>query len=119
MQALGGAKNHMLVLPDADLDAVADAAVSAGYGSAGERCMAISVVVAVDPVGDDLVARIADRTGGIRVGDGAKGARPTRVVARPTWDRWSPASTPTGSSTSSARARSRARRSSSTVAAPR
>ena len=55
MQALGGAKNHMVVLPDADLDAAADAAVSAGYGSAGERCMAISVVVAVDPIGDDLV----------------------------------------------------------------
>ena len=78
VQALGGAKNHMLVLPDADLDAVADAAVSAGYGSAGERCMAISVVVAVDPVGDDLVARIADRTGGIRVGDGAKRRRSGR-----------------------------------------
>ena len=57
VQALGGAKNHMVVLPDADLDAAADAAVSAGYGSAGERCMAISVVVAVDPVGDDLVER--------------------------------------------------------------
>ena len=55
VQALGGAKNHMVVLPDADLDAAADAAVSAGYGSAGERCMAISVVVAVDPIGDDLV----------------------------------------------------------------
>ncbi len=73
VQALGGAKNHMLVLPDADLDAVADAAVSAGYGSAGERCMAISVVVAVDPVGDDVVARIAERTHGLRVGDGARG----------------------------------------------
>jgi len=71
VQALGGAKNHMLVLPDADLDAVADAAVSAGYGSAGERCMAISVVVAVDPVGDELVARIADRTTALRIGDGA------------------------------------------------
>ncbi|MFI6182705.1 CoA-acylating methylmalonate-semialdehyde dehydrogenase, partial [Nonomuraea sp. NPDC051191] len=55
VQALGGAKNHMLVLPDADLDLVADAAVSAGFGSAGERCMAISVVLAVDPVGDELV----------------------------------------------------------------
>ena len=55
----------MVVLPDADLDAVADAAVSAGFGSAGERCMAISVLVAVDPVGDELVAKIADRTGGI------------------------------------------------------
>ena len=62
VQALGGAKNHMVVLPDADLDLAADAAVSAGYGSAGERCMAISVVVAVDTVGDDLVARIAERT---------------------------------------------------------
>ena len=55
VQALGGAKNHMIVLPDADLDQAADAAVSAGYGSAGERCMAISVVVAVGSIGDDLV----------------------------------------------------------------
>ena len=60
VQALGGAKNHMIVLPDADLDQAADAAVSAGYGSAGERCMAISVVVAVDPVGDELVDKIRD-----------------------------------------------------------
>ena len=60
VQALGGAKNHMLVLPDADLDLAADAAVNAGYGSAGERCMAISVVVAVGSVADDLVDRIAD-----------------------------------------------------------
>ena len=71
VQALGGAKNHMVVLPDADLDLAADAAVNAGYGSAGERCMAISVVVAVGPVADDLVARIADRTRRIRVGDGS------------------------------------------------
>jgi malonate-semialdehyde dehydrogenase (acetylating)/methylmalonate-semialdehyde dehydrogenase len=70
VQALGGAKNHMVVLPDADLDAAADAAVSAGYGSAGERCMAISVVVAVDPIGDDLVARIADRIPGLLVAPG-------------------------------------------------
>ena len=70
VQALGGAKNHMVVLPDADLDLAADAAVSAGYGSAGERCMAISVVVAVDPVGDDLVARIRDRTRGLVVAEG-------------------------------------------------
>ncbi|SFQ00181.1 malonate-semialdehyde dehydrogenase (acetylating) / methylmalonate-semialdehyde dehydrogenase [Amycolatopsis arida] len=70
VQALGGAKNHMVVLPDADLDQAADAAVSAGFGSAGERCMAVSVVVAVDPVGDELVARIADRIAGLRVGDG-------------------------------------------------
>jgi malonate-semialdehyde dehydrogenase (acetylating)/methylmalonate-semialdehyde dehydrogenase len=71
VQALGGAKNHMVVLPDADLDLAADAAVSAGFGSAGERCMAISVVVAVDPVGDELVSRISDRIGGLRVGPGS------------------------------------------------
>jgi malonate-semialdehyde dehydrogenase (acetylating)/methylmalonate-semialdehyde dehydrogenase len=70
VQALGGAKNHMVVLPDADLDAAADAAVSAGYGSAGERCMAISVVVAVEPIGDELVERIAERVRRLRVGDG-------------------------------------------------
>ncbi|TWP53102.1 CoA-acylating methylmalonate-semialdehyde dehydrogenase [Lentzea tibetensis] len=62
VQALGGAKNHMVVLPDADLDGAADAAVSAGYGSAGERCMAISVVVAVGDTGDELVEKIASRT---------------------------------------------------------
>jgi malonate-semialdehyde dehydrogenase (acetylating)/methylmalonate-semialdehyde dehydrogenase len=70
VQALGGAKNHMLVLPDADLDAAADAAVSAGYGSAGERCMAVSVVVAVDPIGDALVERIAERARALHTGDG-------------------------------------------------
>src|SRR6476646_1857927 len=70
VQALGGAKNHMLVLPDADLDLAADAAVNAGFGSAGERCMAISVVLAVDPVGDDLVERIRGRMGGLVTGDG-------------------------------------------------
>jgi len=73
VQALGGAKNHMLVLPDADLDLAADAAVSAGYGSAGERCMAISVVVAVGPIADGLVDRIADRTRTLRIGDGTRG----------------------------------------------
>jgi malonate-semialdehyde dehydrogenase (acetylating)/methylmalonate-semialdehyde dehydrogenase len=72
VQALGGAKNHMVVLPDADLDLAADAAVSAGFGSAGERCMAISVVVAVEPVADELVGKIADRMGGIRTGDGRR-----------------------------------------------
>jgi malonate-semialdehyde dehydrogenase (acetylating)/methylmalonate-semialdehyde dehydrogenase len=72
VQALGGAKNHMVVLPDADLDLAADAAVSAGFGSAGERCMAISVVVAVDPVGDGLVERIGARIAGLRVGDGRR-----------------------------------------------
>jgi malonate-semialdehyde dehydrogenase (acetylating) / methylmalonate-semialdehyde dehydrogenase len=70
VQALGGAKNHMVVLPDADLDLAADAAVSAGFGSAGERCMAISVLVAVDPIGDDLVARIGERVAKLRVGPG-------------------------------------------------
>lgn len=70
VQALGGAKNHMLVLPDADLDMAADAAVSAAYGSAGERCMAISVVVAVESIADELVAKIAARTPGITVGAG-------------------------------------------------
>jgi malonate-semialdehyde dehydrogenase (acetylating) / methylmalonate-semialdehyde dehydrogenase len=71
VQALGGAKNHMVVLPDADLDLAADAAVNAGFGSAGERCMAISVVVAVDPIGDELVGRISDRIAGLKVGPGA------------------------------------------------
>ncbi|MEK8143291.1 aldehyde dehydrogenase family protein [Streptomyces sp. M10(2022)] len=70
VQALGGAKNHMLVLPDADLDAAADAAVSAAYGSAGERCMAISAVVAVSSVADDLVARIKERAAKIKIGPG-------------------------------------------------
>eukprot|EP01041_Mallomonas_annulata_P035866 gene35866-58881_t len=68
VQALGGAKNHMLVLPDADLDMAADAAVSAAYGSAGERCMAISVVLAVDSVADALIERIQARIPDIKVG---------------------------------------------------
>ena len=71
VQALGGAKNHMVVLPDADLDLAADAAVSAGFGSAGERCMAISVLVAVGSVGDELVSKIADRVAKLRVGPGS------------------------------------------------
>jgi malonate-semialdehyde dehydrogenase (acetylating)/methylmalonate-semialdehyde dehydrogenase len=70
VQALGGAKNHMIVLPDADIDMAADAAVSAGYGSAGERCMAISVVVAVGDVGDKLVDAIAARLPKLKVGPG-------------------------------------------------
>jgi malonate-semialdehyde dehydrogenase (acetylating)/methylmalonate-semialdehyde dehydrogenase len=73
VQALGGAKNHMVVLPDAALDLTADAAVSAGFGSAGERCMAVSAVVAVDPIGDELVAAIAQRIAKLRVGDGRRG----------------------------------------------
>src|ERR1700683_312994 len=86
VQALGGAKNHMVVLPDADLDLAADAAVSAGFGSAGERCMAISVVVAVDPVGDELVSRISDRIGGLRGGPGSPpraGMGPPETGAQP------------------------------------
>src|SRR5579875_3794039 len=71
VQALGGAKNHMLVLPDADLDLAADAAVSAAYGAAGERCMAISVAVAVGDVGDALVDAIAARLPKLRIGNGA------------------------------------------------
>jgi malonate-semialdehyde dehydrogenase (acetylating) / methylmalonate-semialdehyde dehydrogenase len=70
VQALGGAKNHMVVLPDADIDMAADAAVSAGYGSAGERCMAISVVVAVGDVGDRLVDAITERIPRVTVGPG-------------------------------------------------
>jgi malonate-semialdehyde dehydrogenase (acetylating)/methylmalonate-semialdehyde dehydrogenase len=70
VQALGGAKNHMVVLPDADIDAAADAAISAAFGSAGERCMAISVVVAVGTVGDSLVSAIADRIPSVIVGPG-------------------------------------------------
>ncbi|WP_236796964.1 CoA-acylating methylmalonate-semialdehyde dehydrogenase [Amycolatopsis sp. GM8] len=70
VQALGGAKNHMVVLPDADLDLAADAAVSAGFGSAGERCMAVSVVVAVEPVAGELIAKITERMSRLRVGDG-------------------------------------------------
>ncbi len=70
VQALGGAKNHMLVLPDADIGLAADAAVSAAFGSAGERCMAISVVVAVGDAADPLVAAIAERTRALNIGDG-------------------------------------------------
>jgi malonate-semialdehyde dehydrogenase (acetylating)/methylmalonate-semialdehyde dehydrogenase len=69
-QALGGAKNHMIVLPDADVEMAADAAISAAYGSAGERCMAISQVVAVGDVADDLVAAIEERIPKVKVGDG-------------------------------------------------
>ena len=72
VQALGGAKNHMLVLPDADLDLVADSAVNAGFGSAGERCMAISALVAIEPIADELIAKIQDRMGKIVTGDGTR-----------------------------------------------
>ena len=74
VQALGGAKNHMLVLPDADLELTADSAINAGFGSAGERCMAISAVVAVDPIGDELVKKIQERMKKLKTGDGTKGS---------------------------------------------
>ena len=69
-QALGGAKNHMIVLPDADIDMAADAAVSAAYGSAGERCMAVSMLVAVGAVADPLIDAIKERIPKVKVGDG-------------------------------------------------
>jgi malonate-semialdehyde dehydrogenase (acetylating)/methylmalonate-semialdehyde dehydrogenase len=74
VQALGGAKNHMIVLPDCDLELAADAAINAGFGSAGERCMAISAIVAVEPIGNALVARIKSRMAKIVTGDGTKGS---------------------------------------------
>ncbi len=72
VQSLGGAKNHMLVLPDADLDLAADAAINAGFGSAGERCMAISALVVVEPVGDALVSKIQERMSKLTTGDGRR-----------------------------------------------
>jgi len=74
VQALGGAKNHMIVLPDADLELAADAAINAGFGSAGERCMAISAIVAVEPIADKLIEKIKERAVKIKTGDGTKGA---------------------------------------------
>jgi malonate-semialdehyde dehydrogenase (acetylating)/methylmalonate-semialdehyde dehydrogenase len=82
VQALGGAKNHMLVLPDADLDLAADAAVNAGFGSAGERCMAISALLAVEPIADDLIEKIKDRMGKLVTGDGTRGADMGPLVTR-------------------------------------
>ncbi|SDO32011.1 malonate-semialdehyde dehydrogenase (acetylating) / methylmalonate-semialdehyde dehydrogenase [Nakamurella panacisegetis] len=73
VQALGGAKNHMVVLPDADLDLAADAAVNGGFGSAGERCMAVSALVAVDTIADELIGKIKERIAGLRTGDGRRG----------------------------------------------
>jgi malonate-semialdehyde dehydrogenase (acetylating)/methylmalonate-semialdehyde dehydrogenase len=87
VQALGGAKNHMVVLPDADLNLAADAAVSAGFGSAGERCMAISALLAVGEVGDDLVDRIAQRTATLRTGDGRRSPDMGPLVTREHRDR--------------------------------
>ena len=89
VQALGGAKNHMVVLPDADLDLVADAAVNAGFGSAGERCMAVSALVLVgdSAVADDVVARIAERARTLRTGDGRRDADMGPLVTRAHRDR--------------------------------
>ena len=82
VQALGGAKNHMVVLPDADLDLAADSAVNAGFGSAGERCMAISVLVAVEPVAEPLILKIRERMKSLRIGDGRRGTDMGPLVTR-------------------------------------
>ena len=82
VQALGGAKNHAVILPDADLDLAADAMVNAGFGSAGERCMAITACVAVGPIADELVAKIAERAPRIKTGDGAGDADMGPLVTR-------------------------------------
>lgn len=82
VQALGGAKNHMLVLPDADLELVADSAINAGFGSAGERCMAISVVVAVEPVADALIEKVVSRMKGLKIGDGRRSCDMGPLVTR-------------------------------------
>ncbi len=82
VQALGGAKNHMLVLPDADLDLVADSAVNAGFGSAGERCMAVSVVLAVDSIADELIAKVSERMATLRTGDGRRSCDMGPLITR-------------------------------------
>ncbi|MEV7005155.1 CoA-acylating methylmalonate-semialdehyde dehydrogenase [Streptosporangium sp. NPDC051022] len=82
VQALGGAKNHMLVLPDADLNLAADSAVNAAFGSAGERCMAISVLAVVDSVADDLIDRIVTRMKGVTVGDGRRNCDMGPLITR-------------------------------------
>ena len=82
VQALGGAKNHMVVLPDADLELAADAAINAGFGSAGERCMAISALVVVEPVADALIEKIRTRMAKIKTGDGTKGSDMGPLVTR-------------------------------------
>ncbi|MDQ3591428.1 MAG: aldehyde dehydrogenase family protein, partial [Actinomycetota bacterium] len=88
VQALGGAKNHAVVMPDADVDFAADHLVAAGYGSAGQRCMAISAVVAVGPVADALVDKVRERTTGITVGPGcASGSEMGPVVSAASRDR--------------------------------
>ncbi|KZZ44098.1 methylmalonate-semialdehyde dehydrogenase (acylating), partial [Oleiphilus sp. HI0118] len=71
VQALGGAKNHMIVMPDADIDGAVNALIGAAYGSAGERCMAISVALAVGDIADELVAKLAEKTKALKIGDGS------------------------------------------------
>jgi len=86
VQALGGAKNHMVVMPDADLDQAVDALIGSAYGSAGERCMAISVAVAVGRVADELVERLAPRVRALKVGDGMdKGSEMGPLVTAAHW----------------------------------
>jgi malonate-semialdehyde dehydrogenase (acetylating)/methylmalonate-semialdehyde dehydrogenase len=87
VQALGGAKNHMIVLPDADLDLAADQAINAGFGSAGERCMAISACVAVGDIADELVAKIKQRAEALRTGDGTRGCDMGPLVTAASRDR--------------------------------
>lgn len=87
VQALGGAKNHMVVMPDADLELVADSAVSAAFGSAGERCMSVSVLVTVGPIADAAIERIAGRMEKLRVGDGALGSDIGPLVTKAHRDR--------------------------------
>ncbi|ODU06875.1 MAG: methylmalonate-semialdehyde dehydrogenase (acylating) [Pseudonocardia sp. SCN 72-86] len=87
VQALGGAKNHMVVLPDADLDLAADQAINAGFGSAGERCMAISALVAVGDIADVLVEKIAARAVALQTGDGRRGCDMGPLVTREALDR--------------------------------
>jgi len=83
VQALGGAKNHMVVMPDADMDMAVDALIGAAYGSAGERCMAISVAVAIGDAGDKLVATLAERTRKLKIGEGmSQGAEMGPVVTQ-------------------------------------
>jgi malonate-semialdehyde dehydrogenase (acetylating)/methylmalonate-semialdehyde dehydrogenase len=83
VQALGGAKNHMVVMPDADMDMAVDALIGAAYGSAGERCMAISVAVAIGEAGDKLVERLAERTKALKIGEGmSQGAEMGPVVTQ-------------------------------------
>ena len=111
VQALGGAKNHMIVLPDADIDMAADAAVSAAYGSAGERCMAISLVVAVGDAGDQLVEAIKAAAAEDQGRQRARRGRRDGPARHPRAPRQ-------GRRRTSRAAPSRARRSSSTAARP-